>query len=527
MTIFYTEYRRRLKRLLDLGVENSLQGSLLGLEKEALRVNERGELAQTDHPDGLGSALTHSGITTDYSEAMLELITPPLGDADAVLDELSVLHQFVNHQLDDELTWCCSMPCILHGEESIRLAQYGSSNSGEMKTVYRRGLGLRYGRLMQVISGIHFNYSLPDEFFEILKQAEESELSARDFRSETYFGQLRNLQRMGWLVPYLFGASPAVCESFFGKNEPIGLEYFGHHTYYQPYATSLRMGDIGYQNKKEGETGVQIIYDNLNVYLERLEMAISKPCPVYEALGLVKDGVYQQLNCNQLQIENEYYSSVRPKAITERLEKPVRALQRAGVEYVELRSVDVNPFEPLGVEREQLLFLEAFMVFNLLKDSPPISGEENELIDANASRVSHRGREPGLMLFRGDEQVRLRDWAMEILLEMDPLCELLDHVSNGRGYQAALAAQIKRVSDPELTPSARVLREMEEHGEGFYDFAFRQAHKHREFFLAQKVDDQAFTRLREEVEISHRKQLQREQEETRPFGKFLADYLAQ
>lgn len=513
--------------MLDLGIEQGLQGSLLGLEKEALRVNLRGELAQTDHPVGFGSALTHSSITTDYSEAMLELITPPLQSAEAVLQELSGLHQFVAHGMENELTWGCSMPCILHGEESIRLAEYGSSNSGTMKTVYRRGLGLRYGRLMQVISGIHFNHSLSADFFELLRQAEGSTQPLQAFRSEAYFGQLRNLQRTGWMVLYLFGASPAVCESFFGKNEPIGLEYFGHHTYYQPYATSLRMGDIGYQNKKEGETGVQIIYDNLDVYLERLEMAISKPCPVYESMGLVKDGIYQQLNCNQLQIENEYYSSVRPKAIAGHMEKPVRALRRAGVEYVELRSVDMNPFEPLGVDREQLMFLEAFMTFNLLKDSPVISSTEQDYNDANASRVSHRGREPGLGLFRDGEQVRLRDWAMEILLEMDPLCELLDHVSGEAGYQQALATQIKRVSDPELTPSARVLREMEARGEGFYEFAFRQAHAHREHFLQLPVEAERFSALQKEAEASREKQRQREAKENQPFEEFLADYQAQ
>ncbi len=458
---------------------------------------------------------------------MLELITPPLDSAGEVMSELTSLHQFVMHELEGELAWVCSMPCVLNGEESIRLAKYGSSNSGTMKTVYRRGLGLRYGRLMQVISGVHYNYSLPDEFFAIYQKAEGNTGTPKAFRSKVYFDQLRNLQRKGWLVPYLFGASPAVCESFFGKNEPIGLEYFGHNTYYQPYATSLRMGDMGYQNKKEGDTGVRIIYDDLETYIDRLEQAISIPCPVYDDMGLKKKGVYQQLSVNQLQIENEYYSSVRPKSVLQGMEKPVRALQRTGVEYVELRSVDVNPFEPTGVDESQLLFLEAFMIFNLLKDSAVITPQERELNATNASRVAHRGREPGLILDRFGRQVQLRDWAMEMLLEMDELCGILDEVNGGSRFQEALAVQMKKVVDSELTPSAQVLREMREQQGGFYDFAFSQAQKHRDYFLGLKRDESRFEALRKEAKVSKDKQLEREEGDDVPFDQFLADYLAQ
>ena len=256
-------------------------------------------------------------------------------------------------------------------------------------------------------------------------------------------------------------------------------------------------------------------------------MAISIPCPDYEAMGLKKDGVYQQLNVNQLQIENEYYSSVRPKAILQGMEKPVRALQRAGVEYVELRSVDVNPFEPTGVDEQQLVFLEAFMIFNLLKDSPVISEEEQEENETNASRVAHRGREPGLCLQRGGKCVPLRDWGMEILLEMDMLCELLDEVHGSSRYKDALETQVARMQDPDLTPSAQVLREMEERKEGFFHFAFRQAHNHLAYFKSLPRDERRFDALEKESIESLEKQWARKSDDTVSFEQFLADYLAQ
>lgn len=507
----------------------ALAARRIGLEKESLRIDPRGRIAQTLHPKSLGSPLTHGEITTDYSEALLELITPPMATPKAVLEHLHLLHKFVIDKLSaqGELTWSSSMPCVLDGEESIRIAEYGSSNAGQMKTIYRRGLGLRYGRLMQVIAGVHFNFSLSDDFWRILQGAEGSAREFKDFRSDRYFRQLRNLQRDGWLVPYLFGASPAVCESFFGVNEPIGLEYFGHHTYYQSYATSLRMGDIGYQNKKEGRTGVHIVYDDVDAYVAGLERAISTPCPVYESMGVVRDGEYQQLNANMLQIENEYYSSVRPKAILRGMEKPVRALQRAGVEYVELRSVDVNPFDPAGVNEMQLRFLEAFMIFNALRPTDSICDEEAEINDANASRVAHRGREPGLTLRRGKGEVPLYQWGTDILEAMQPVCEMLDQAGSGREYVTALEEQMSKLDNPDLTPSAQVLREMTENGESFYEFSLRQAQQHQRYYRALAVSDEMIHKLELEAEQTHRRQTDIEASDSVTLETFLEEYFAQ
>jgi len=418
------------------------------------------------------------------------------------------------------------MPCVVAGESSIPVAQYGSSNAGTMKTVYRRGLGHRYGRVMQVIAGVHFNYSLPERFWSLYQEIEEDRSSLQDFISDQYFAMIRNLQRVGWLVPYLFGASPAVCKSFLG-GKPTDLEDFDANTYYEPYATSLRMGDIGYQNNRENETGVKACYRNLDAYVQSLSCAIETPYKGYQEIGVKVDGEYQQLNANILQIENEYYSTVRPKQVLQGNEKPTLALQRRGVRYVELRSLDVNAFEPLGINENQLRFLEALLVFCLIQDSEQICFSEREEIDQNELEVAHNGRAPGLKLRRDAKCVALKDWAGEICEQMHGVCELLDRGYDNTPYVDALREQMAKVDDAELTPSAQMLRIMREKGEGFYHFARRMSHEHYEYFRQVELSNERRAFFIQEAQASLEKQAQIEAADTLSFDEYLQAYFNQ
>jgi glutamate--cysteine ligase len=503
-----------------------LAGGLVGLEKESLRVAPDGSIAHTPHPAALGSALTHPWITTDYSEALLEFITPPFADALESLRFLRDTQHFVYPRLGDEFLWATSMPCVVSGETSIPIAQYGTSNPGLMKTVYRRGLGHRYGRMMQVISGVHFNYSVPEAFWPAYQALEEDNGAAQAFISESYFGMVRNLQRFGWLVPYLFGASPAVCRSFLDGMH-TRLPEFDPHTYYEPFATSLRMGDIGYQNSREDKVGVKANYDNLEAYVASLARAIATPCPEYEKLGVVVNGVHEQLNANLLQIENEYYSTIRPKQVLEPLEKPSLALRRRGVQYVELRSLDVNAFDPLGINEEQLRFLETFLLFCLLAESPVISASERREIDRNQNAAAHRGREPGLRLQRLGRDILLRDWAAELLSAMEGVSEALEAGHPERGYGTSLAQQQETARDPERTPSARMLREMRATGEGFHAFAKRMSLQHQHYFMTLPEDPVITARFEGQARESLEAQRELEARPQKPFADFLADYFAQ
>lgn len=516
---------RRIRQCEEALDREVLQGGRTGIEKESLRVSPAGTLAETPHPRAFGSALTHPHLTTDYSEAMLEFITDPHASVTAVLDQLQALHRFVHARLEDEMLWCTSMPCVLHGDDSIPIARYGESNPGMMKTVYRRGLGHRYGRPMQVISGVHFNFSFAPELWPALRALEGSDEPLQAYRSRRYMDLTRNLQRYGWLVPYLFGASPAVCKSFVG---PVlhRLQEFNENTLYDPWATSLRLGDIGYTNKREHEVGIRADYNSLEGYIETLSCAISTPSPEWERIGVVVNGRWEQLNANILQIENEYYTTVRPKQPLQGLEKPVRALRLRGVDYVELRSVDVNAFDPLGINETQLRFLQAFMWYGLLKDSPPITDAEHAENDRNLIETAHHGRHPEFRLLRSGKEVPLRVWAAEILDEMQAVCALLDGGSDGPWCQA-LAEQRALLATPEATPSARMLERMHADGMGFFHFAQARSREHHEYFCNLPPDSESEAILEAEARASLEAQARLEAEPQRPFGEFLQGYFAQ
>src|SRR5882762_9050188 len=474
-------FERRLSALVNSGQPQILQGGRKGVEKESLRVEPSGALAQTMHPRLLGSALTNVHITTDYSESLIELVTPAFTTSWELLQYLLDLHQFVYRHLGDELLWATSMPCAIQRDEDIPIAQFGTSHVGRMKNVYRRGLGLRYGRMMQAISGVHFNYSFPLPFWEMYADIRESRERGTDFISSSYFELLRNYRRFGWIVLYLFGVSPVVCKSFLrGRNAQ--LEDFTDNTAYEPYATSLRMSDVGYRNRNQ--SGLSVSVNSLDEYVRDLQRAISTVHPPYEELG-IKDanGEYQQVNANILQIENEYYSFIRPKRVARSGERPTKALRRAGVEYVEVRALDVSAFDPVGVNQKKLRFLEAFMALCLLKDSPPIADSEQAALDQNHVTVARRGREPELALWRDGRTVLMRDWAVELLDSLTGICEILDRGDASRPYAQALASQTAKLDDVALTPSARLMEELTTTGESFFDLALRMSMTHKAYFL--------------------------------------------
>jgi glutamate--cysteine ligase len=521
-------YKKSAQRLsiINSGNKDLFDESLLGLEKECLRVSEDGKIAQTPHPIAFGSALTNPYITTDFSEALLELITPPLTAFSEVMKFLQHTHQFVYSKLQNEILWASSMPCILTGEDSIPIAYYGDSNPGIMKAVYRRGLGYRYGKMMQAIAGIHYNYSLSETFWRAYQAVEEDNRPLQDFITDSYFAAMRNLQRYGWMIPYLFGASPAVCKSFLA-GIPSELEPFDEFTYFQPYATSLRVGDIGYQNYKEGKTGIKADYDNLHAYVKSITNAIETPFPDYEKIGVKVNGEYRQLNANILQIENEYYSSIRPKQIGERDEKPSLALTRRGVRYLELRSLDVNVYHPLGIQEQQLYFIEAFIIFCLFQDSPPISPVERKTIDDNIKNTAHRGREPGLELGRDSKPVTLKNWGLEICQAMGDICRTLDEMKNVSLYSEALKAQITLLHDANETPSAKILEEMRRQNEPFFRFNMRYSQNHCRHFQSLELPQDINRFFEDQARQSLQEQMELENQHSISFDDYLANYFSQ
>ena len=498
-----------------------LAGGKLGVEKESLRVGPDGRISQTDHPRELGSALTHPYITTDYAEALIEFVTPACAGADQVRAFLCGLHQFSHQRLRDETLWATSMPCMVGTEESIRIAEYGHSNVGMMKHVYRRGLGYRYGRLMQTIAGVHFNYSLAPALVATLSAAVAADRSGDQPSDTLYLGTIRNFQRLGWLVCYLFGASPAVCNSFL-QGRQHRFDRFDYGTAYLPHATSLRMSDIGYKNKNQAALAVD--YNSLDGYIRTLTRAIRTPSPDYEEIGVLVDGSYRQLNANLLQIENEYYSFIRPKQPTRTGEKPTTALRERGVQYVEMRALDLCVFDPVGVSESRLRFLQTFLLYCALLESPRFTAAEQNQIDANQALVATHGRQPGLELQRGDSRVRLLDWAAQVYSALEQLAERMDLASPGAQFTEAVREQRPAISDPEHTPSARILAEMREREETFFALARRYSMAHRETLLNAPPDPDLNALLEQCASDSLEAQRALEAQDTLSFGEYLAAY---
>ncbi|MDD1962276.1 MAG: glutamate--cysteine ligase [Pseudomonas capeferrum] len=500
-----------------------LKQCLHGIERECLRVTDEGRLAQTPHPEALGSALTNEQITTDYSESLLEFITPALADPAQVLENLEEIHRFVYTKLGDEYLWSPSMPCALPAEEDIPIAEYGSSNIGKLKHVYRKGLALRYGRTMQCIAGIHYNFSLPETLWPLLRASEGSEEDARDYQSSAYIALIRNFRRYSWLLMYLFGASPTLDKGFL-RGRPHQLEELDAETLFLPYATSLRMSDLGYQSN--AQAGLTPCYNNLASYTDSLRKAVGTPYPPYVEVGTHVDGEWVQLNTNILQIENEYYSNIRPKRVTYTGERPIQALTSRGVQYVEVRCLDINPFLPVGIDLPEARFLDAFLLFCALEESPQLDNGECGQCTSNFLTVVKEGRRPGLQLQRDGQPIGLQVWAGELITRIRALADLLDQAHGSDEHAKALDAQQAKVDDASLTPSAQVLARMTEHDESFIQFSLRQSRIHAESLREQPLSSerqQAFETLARE---SLAKQSELEQTEVGDFDLFVGAYQA-
>ncbi|MGL6161728.1 glutamate--cysteine ligase [Microbulbifer sp.] len=504
-----------------------LKGIRRGIEKESLRVTPDGDLAQTPHPASLGSALTHDCITTDFSEALLEFITPPVATPEEALQILDRIHRYTYSQIGDERLWVNSMPARIGADPDIPVARYGGSHSGTMKTIYRLGLGLRYGRAMQTIAGIHYNFSLPDDFWSWLHEREGSDEPLGDFKTRRYFDLIRNFRRNYWLLIYLFGAAPAVCGGFVDGREH-GLEPFDSegHSLYAPHATSLRMGDLGYNS--EAQQTLIVCYNDLCSYLSTLCAAISRPYAPYHELG-VKDagGQYQQLSTGLLQIENEFYSPIRPKNPAKMGETALSALANRGVEYIEVRCLDLNPFSPLGIDAQQMRFLDCFLLHCLLGDSPKTDNADYRAVQENQNRIVYRGRDPELQLIHNGGEQKLSVWAGRLLDEMAPLADLFDGAWGDDDYRRSLEIQRAKVTGETATPAAHMLAEMETRGQSFFQWAADKAEQHRQYFIERPLDEASQQHFAQLAGESLQKQRQVEAGDRGTFEDFLGQYYAQ
>ena len=507
-------------RLAQLKANPKILGqSLRGIEKEGLRVDLQGRLSSLRHPTALGAALTHPTITTDYSEALLELITGTHDTVDSLMAELEQVHRVVATTLTDELLWNHSMPAQLPPEAEIPIAWYGTSNSGMIKHVYRRGLAERYGKTMQCIAGVHYNFSFDESFWSILDlpQAE-----AKDRRSAGYISLIRNFTRYSWLLMYLFGSSPAVSRDFL-RGQTADLQALSEHTLYLPHATSLRMSDLGYQNK--AQSGLKLCYNDLTMFLQRLYEAVTTPWVDYQKIGTHRDGQWIQLNTNVLQIENEFYSSIRPKRTTGPCERPITALAERGIQYIEVRCLDIDPYEPIGISAQTARFVDAFLLFCAAEESPAF-GDIGWCPESasNFSTVVKKGRMPGLQLKQHGQDLALKSWAEQLLDQIGLCAETLDTSLGDHRYAQAVTAQREKVLDATCTPSARLLAHLQTTGLSYHRHALEQSAEHAETLRKSGLSPVEHLQATSLAEQSLADQLALEASDTEGFDQYVARF---
>lgn len=492
-----------------------------GIEREALRVTPEGKLAPSPHPSVFGSKLTHPLVTTDFSEAQLELITPVFDSPEEAIAKLDEVHRYVYSGLEDEILWSASMPCVLAEDSAIPLAYFGESNLGRLKTTYRSGLGHRYGRGMQTICAVHYNFSLPDAFWQWLHNKEESKENLQHFRTRRYFDLMRNFRRYSWLLTYLFGASPAVCKSFV-KGKSHTLQEFDEGTLYLPYATSLRSGNLGYQSDAQASK-MNICYNSLENYVSTLAQAICAPHEDYAGISVSE---HHQVNANLLQSEAEFYSSIRAKRVPPPGANFLACLLEDGVQYVEVRLLDVNPYLPLGIDENEIRFLDAFLMFCLMTDSPFHDDALCAEVQTNATIVVQEGRSPDLTLLdKGVKRART-SWAEELLGAIKPWSNLLGDVHSDDGYRASFEIQVARIKNPDETPSGQILQDLKSQGIPFFRLAMNQALQHRTAFRSRPLSNEVMQHYEALARASIEQQKDIESADSMSFDDYLANIAA-
>ena len=493
------------------GDNDILLESKVGLEKESFRIAGT-KISNISHQEVLGSSLYHPHITTDFSESQIEFITPPFPHNIEVITFLEDLHNYVSNNIESEYLWPLSFPPNISNEDEIRIANYGNSNLAHLKTLYRKGLAFRYGKLMQSISGIHFNFSFSDKFWnhDIFSEKDNNE---KNLKSCLYFKMIRNLQRMNWLIIYLYGASPFIPKSFM-KSIDVDHTKRGND-YYFPYATSLRMSSLGYRNLLQSKLAVST--NSLEEYIKDLSRLLQQPSQSYQ------DGIAdfsrnaQQINSNIIQIEAEYYASFRPKS-KDTVPRPILSLKKNGVDYIEVRSLDVNPFSRIGIRQEDMDLMEIILVYSALSSSPKIMAQEEKLNKENSMFVSTEGRKPGLKINYQNKRKEMKDCALELLDQMIP-------IASSMNKEYALEKAVEKVLNPEMTPSGMLIEKFLSDTKSIDELGLELSQRNKKYYYQNKLSKEKDKFLTDLASKSLLTQGKNEKAESESFHSFCRNYL--
>lgn len=456
-----------LKIIKDESLEDYFIKANFGLEKENVRVTESGNLALTPHPKAFGDREKNAYIKTDFSESQLEMVTPVCNTLEEVYSFICNLNKVVSLEImkNGEFLWPQSNPPILPREEEIPIAKL----SNREDELYRENLSYKYGKKKQVISGIHYNFSFKEEFIKLLYKELKVEKDFREFKDDIYLRMARNFQKYHWLLIYLTGASPVFHESYIEEIKEEG-EKLGEDSYYIKDDTSLRNSSYGYKNKKD----YYVSYNSIEEYASDIK-------------NLVKD--------KEIQSIKEYYNPIRLKSLGS--EDMLESLLHKGIDYLEVRLLDLDPLSIQGVSKETLYLVHLFMIYTLLKENKEITYKDQEEFFKNHDMVALKGRNEEVVIHENGVPVLLKDKGREILSEMDEIVEIL--FSNNEEFKNVIKRALEKINNPHDTISEKLIKDIKE--EGYINFHMRLAKeylnnfKNKEFNLIGYEDLELSTQI--------------------------------
>ncbi|MDK0758875.1 bifunctional glutamate--cysteine ligase GshA/glutathione synthetase GshB [Clostridium perfringens] len=456
-----------LKIIKDESLEDYFIKANFGLEKENVRVTERGNLALTPHPKAFGDREKNAYIKTDFSESQLEMVTPVCNTLEEVYSFICNLNKVVSLEImkNGEFLWPQSNPPILPREEEIPIAKL----SNREDELYRENLSYKYGKKKQVISGIHYNFSFKEEFIKLLYKELKVEKDFREFKDDIYLRMARNFQKYHWLLIYLTGASPVFHESYIEEIKEEG-EILGEDSYYIKDDTSLRNSSYGYKNKKD----YYVSYNSIGEYASDIK-------------NLVKD--------KEIQSIKEYYNPIRLKSLGS--EDMLESLLNKGIDYLEVRLLDLDPLSIQGVSKETLYLVHLFMIYTLLKENKEITYKDQEEFFKNHDMVALKGRNEEAVIHENGVPVLLKDKGREILSEMDEIVEIL--FSNNEEFKNVIKRALEKINNPHDIISEKLIKDIKE--EGYINFHMRLAKeylnnfKNKEFNLVGYEDLELSTQI--------------------------------
>lgn len=414
-------------------LKNNLQHEFMkgtfGLEREALRVHEDGRIALTDHPHILGNRSYHETISTDFSEAQPELITPVCHSVDDMYKQMQALEKVMMLSLpQDEYLWTYSMPAILPEDESLIPIVRVEDQS---QITYREGLAERYGKRKQMISGMHFNFGFKKELIEGLSSTDPfKDYGVQTISNMIHMKLARNFIRYRWLLTYLFGGVPTAHSSFYDK-ESDSVDY---------HVRSMRSSPLGYHNALPR----QVSYASIEDYVD-------------DILTMVADGTLSQ--------EREFYGSARPRGT-----ESIAGLAEKGVQYIELRSLDNNPYSMTGLSRDQLHFTHLYCLLMVWMDEDDASTEALEL-------GTHMNEQSGLE--RPQEESEYKEEGLYLLKLMQ---DMVDELNLDSYYKDLVTRALDEMEDPAQTLAYRVSKSIEEAG-SLVDFGMDIAQNFKQEYL--------------------------------------------